>query len=162
MQTLHYEDLFNKVGLQMITFKSGKFKDLLSGSRTLTAEEKTYVQGLVMQTYDKFLGIVATERKLDKEALRDGLADGRVISGKDALDAKLVDALGSVEDAYAKAQELGKANGAAVVRYQAPFKLGKLFRLLGQSDRGSKVEVNVTEALKPRLEAGRLYYLPSM
>jgi len=162
MQTLHYEDLFNKVGLQMITFKSGKFKDLLSGSRTLTDEEKTYVQGLVMQTYDKFLGIVATERKLDKETLRNGIADGRVISGKDAKENKLIDALGSVEDAYAKAQELSKANGAAVIRYQAPFKLGKLFRLLGQSGSDSKVEINVTEALKPKLEAGRLYYLPTM
>ncbi len=162
MQTLHYEDLFNKVGLQMITFKSGKFKDLLSGSRTLTDDEKTYVQGLVMQTYDKFLGIVSTERKLDKEALRTGLADGRVISGKDALEAKLIDATGSVEDAYAKAMELGKTKGATVIRYESAFKLGKLFRLLGQSDRNSKIEVNVTEALKPKLEAGRLYYLPSM
>ena len=160
MQTLHYQTLFDKVGLEMITFKSGKFKDMLSGSRTLTDEEKNYVQGLIMQTYDKFVGIVATERKLDEKGLREGIADGRVVSGKDALEAKLIDAVGSVEDAYAKAMEMGHAGGATIIRYEAPFKLGKLFRLLGESDRGSKVEVNVVEALKPKLEAGRLYYLP--
>jgi len=162
MQAIHYEDLFNKVGLQMVTFKSGKFKDMLSGSRTLTDEEKAYVQGLVMQTYEKFLGIVAEERKLDKEALRNGLADGRVISGKDAKEAKLIDDIGSIEDAYAKAMELGKAKDASVIRYEAPFKLGKIFRLLGKSDRDSKVEINISDALKPKLEAGRLYFLPSM
>jgi protease IV len=161
MQTLHYQALFDKVGLEMITFKSGKFKDMLSGTRTLTDEEKAYVQGLVMQTYDKFVGIVAKERSIDEKTLRDGIADGRVVSGKDALTNKLIDGLGSVEDAYAKAMELGGATGAAVIRYEAPFKLGKLFRLLGESDRRAKVEVNVVEALKPKLEAGRLYYLPS-
>ncbi|HEY2343679.1 MAG TPA: S49 family peptidase, partial [Chthoniobacteraceae bacterium] len=154
--------LFDKVGLEMITFKSGKFKDMLSGSRTLTDEEKAYVQGLVMETYDKFVGIVAKERNIDEKTLRDGIADGRVVLGKDALTDKLIDALGSVEDAYDKAMELGGVKAATVIRYQAPFKLGKLFRLLGESDRHSKVEVSVTEALKPKLEAGRLYYLPSI
>jgi protease-4 len=162
MQTLHYQSLFDKVGLEMITFKSGKFKDMLSGSRTLTDEEKTYVQGLVMQTYDKFVGIVAKERHIDEKVLRDGIADGRVVSGKDALENKLIDGLGSVEDAYAKAMDLGKVSGATVIRYEAPFKLGKLFRLLGESDRSSKVQISVTESLKPKLEAGRLYFLPSI
>jgi ClpP class serine protease len=66
--------------------------------------------------------------------LRNGIADGRVVTGKDALAAKLIDQLGEVEDAYEKARELGKAAGAAIVRYEAPFKLGRLLRLLGKSD----------------------------
>ncbi len=162
MQALHYQGLFEKVGLEMVTFKSGKFKDMLSGTRPITEEEQAYVQGLVMQTYDKFVGIVAAERKVDEKVLRDGIADGRVVSGKDALTNKLIDSVGSVEDAFAKAMELGHASGATVIRYEAPFKLGKLFRVLGQSDRSSKVEVSVADALKPKLEAGKLYYLPSI
>jgi protease-4 len=164
MQTLNYKDLFDKVGLKMVTMKSGKMKDMLSGSRPITEEEQAYVQGLIMETYGKFVGIVAKERKLDENKLRNGIADGRVVSGKDALENKLIDQLGSVEDAYAKAMELGKAPNAPVVRYEAAFHLGKLFRLLGQSESrsSSKVEVSLTEALKPKLEAGRLYYLPEM
>ncbi len=163
MQTLNYQALFGKVGLEMVTFKSGKFKDMLSGSRTLSEEEKQYVQGMVMQTYDKFVGIVARERKADEKVLREGIADGRVLSGKDALANKLIDGIGDIDDAYAKARELGGAPSAAVVRYESPFALGKLFKLLSgpASQASTKVEVSIADALKPKLEAGRLYYLPS-
>jgi protease-4 len=163
MQSINYRQLFDKVGLETITFKSGQFKDMLSGSRELTQEERDYVQKMIMDTYGKFVGIVARERKLNEDELRHGLADGRVISGKDAKAANLINALGEVEDAYAKAMELGNARGATVIRYESPFKFGKLFRLLGQSEKASKtsVEVNVAKALGPKLDAGRLYFLPS-
>jgi protease-4 len=163
MQSLNYEELFGKVGLSTVTFKSGQFKDMLSGSRQMTPEEKEYVQGLIMQTYGKFVGIVAKERKLDEAALRSGPADGRVISGKDALEAKLINGLGEIEDAYAKAMELGKLKNASIIRYESPFHLGKLFRLLGQSEGRSKakIEVKVADVLPARLEAGRMYFLPS-
>ncbi len=160
MQGINYQRLFDKVGLEMTTFKSGKFKDMLSGSRPITDEEKQYIQGLVMQTYGKFVGIVAKERHLPEDQLRNGIADGRVVSGKDALEAKLVNQLGEIEDAYDKARELGKAPGAAVVRYETSFHFGRLMRLLGQSEK-TQIEVKLTEALTPKLEAGRLYYLPS-
>lgn len=162
MHSLNYEQLLGKVGVSSIVYKSGKMKDMLSGSRQPTDEEKEYIQGMIMQTYGKFVGIVATERNLPEAELRAGIADGRVVSGKDALTAKLVDQLGEVEDAYEKAKELGKAPGATVVTYQAPFKLGRLFRMLGESGASkSKIEVNLSNALAPRLEAGKLYFLPS-
>lgn len=160
MKALNYETLFGKIGLQMHTFKSGKFKDMFSGSRAITNEEQEYIQGLIMQTYGKFVGIVARERNLPEEQLRAGIADGRVISGKDALGSKLIDQLGTVEDAYAKAMELGKAAGATVVRYDAGFKLSRLLRLLGQSGK-TNIEVDVAKSLTPKIEAGRLYFLPS-
>jgi protease-4 len=162
MQTLNYEQLLGKVGLATITFKSGKMKDMLSGSRQPTDEEKEYLQGMIMQTYGKFVGIVATERNLPEDQLRNGLADGRVISGKDALAAKLIDQLGEIEDAYDKARELGKAPSAGVIRYEAAFKLGRLLRLLGQSEaHKSKIEVDLSKAFSSKLEAGKLYFLPS-
>jgi protease-4 len=159
MQTLNYEELMGKVGLQQVVFKSGKFKDLLSGARQLTEEERTYVQGMVMQTYDKFVGIVARERKQDEQVLRNGVADGRVLSGKDALANKLIDGVGEVEDAYAKAMEMAGVKGAAVVRYETHFSLGKLLKMFGSSEE-AKVQVNLTEGLLPKLEVGRLYFLP--
>lgn len=160
MSSFKYNELFNKVGLESITFKSGQFKDMMSGSREMTQEEKDYIQKMVMDTYGKFVGIVARERKLNEDDLRHGLADGRVISGKDALAAKLINATGEVEDAYAKAMDLGKAKGATIIRYESPFKLGKIFKLLGQSEKAN-VEINVTKALLPKLETGRMYFLPS-
>jgi len=160
MQSLNYQQLFGKLGLETITFKSGQFKDMLSGSRTMTPEEKDYVQKMVMETYSKFVGIVARERKVNEEELRKGLADGRVISGKEARDARLINAVGEVEDAINKAMELSGAKGAEVIRYESPLHFGRFLRLLGQTEK-SRVEVNVVKSLVPKLEAGRLYFLPS-
>lgn len=161
MQSLKYKALFEKVGLESVTFKSGKMKDMLSGSRDLSDEEKDYVQKMIMQTYDKFVGIVAKERKLPEDQLRNGIADGRVVSGKDALAAKLIDQVGEVEDAYAKAAQLGGAKNARVIRYAAPNGLGRFLKMLGKAETKSKVEVDLHAGLAPKLEAGRAYYLPS-
>ena len=113
ISTLNYRDLLGKVGLEAVVFKSGKFKDMLSGAREMTPEEKAYVEGLVMQSYDRFVGIVAKSRNLDEQSLRGGVADGRILSGTDAYAANLVNQLGYVEDAFVKARELaGSSRGA--------------------------------------------------
>ena len=162
MQTMNYADLFGKVGLQMHTFKSGKMKDMLSGSRPITPEEQEYVQALIMQTYGKFVGIVAAERKIPEDALRNGVADGRVLSGKDALAAKLIDEIGDFDAAVAKAVELGKAQGAAVFEYQEPDSFARLFRIMGKADESKKVEIHLTPRQALPLQPGRLYLLPEI
>lgn len=159
IQTLNYEQLFNKVGLASVVFKSGKFKDMLSGTRPVTPEEREYIQGFVMKTYDKFLGIVAKERNLPAEGLRNSVADGRILSGKDALDNKLIDGVGQIEDAFTKAKELGHAPGATIVKYGPPFSFGRLFRAFGSAD--NKIELTLPRQLMPQLETGRAYFLPS-
>ena len=161
MQSLNYSDAMGKIGLDMVTFKSGKFKDMMSGSRKMNPEEAEYIQGMVMQTYGKFVGIVAAERKLPEQELRNGLADGRVISGKDAHAAKLIDALGGIEDAIAKAIELGKADGATVVKYQTPGGFGRILRMLGKAEEPKKIEINLTAGQTLPLKPGYQYLLPS-
>src|SRR2546430_4992931 len=125
IQTLNYEQLFNKVGLASVVFKSGKFKDMLNGARPVTPAERELVQSFIMKTYDKFLGIVAKERNLPADLLRNTIADGRILAGKDALDNKLVDGLGQLEDAFAKAKQLGSGPEAKVVKYGPPFSLSR-------------------------------------
>lgn len=161
MQSLNYTDLMGKVGLEMVTFKSGKFKDMLSGARKMSPEEAEYLQAMIMQTYSKFVGIVATSRGLDEAALRAGVADGRVISGQDALKEKLVDEIGDFDAAVKKAMQLGNATGASVIRYEGNPGLGRLLRSMGRSQSKS-VEVNVGVQSEFKLEAGRLYLLPGV
>jgi protease IV len=159
IQTLNYEQLFNKVGLASVVFKSGKFKDILNGARPMTPEERDLIQSFVMQTYDKFLGIVARERGVPADTLRNGIADGRILSGKDALANKLIDGLGQLDDAFNKARELGNARQATVVKYGPPFSLSRFFRAFGQTE--SKLKLELPKQLIPQLESGRAYYLPS-
>src|SRR5881628_4229671 len=160
IQTLNYEQLFNKVGLASVVFKSGKFKDILNGARPMTPEERDLIQSFVMQTYDKFLGIVAKERSMPAEMLRNNIADGRILSGKEALNDKLIDGLGELEDAFGKAKELGNAPQATVVKYGPPFSLARFFRAFGQTGQ-SKIELQLPKQLVPQLESGRAYFLPS-
>lgn len=158
ISTLNYRELFGKIGLQSVVFKSGKFKDMLNGAREMTPEEKAYIEGLVMQSYERFLGIVSAARKVDAETLRNGVADGRILSGTDAYAAKLVDQLGYIEDAYAKARELGNAPGAEVVRYKRTFNFENFFRLFGETEAPS-IQVDLL-GKAPKLEPGRIYLLP--
>lgn len=160
IQTFNYEQLFNKIGLASVVFKSGKFKDMLNGARPITPEERELVQSFVMKTYDKFLGVVARERNLPGEGLRNTVADGRILSGKDALDNKLIDGLGQVEDAFSKAKQLGDAPQATIVKYGPPFSLGQFFRAFGESG-NTKIALELPKQLIPQLESGRAYFLPS-
>ena len=160
IQTLNYEQLFNKVGLASVVFKSGKFKDMLNGARPITPEEREYVQGFVMATYEKFLGIVAKERNLPADSLRNTIADGRILSGRDAHDHKLIDGLGQIEDAFGKAKELSKAPDATIVKYGPPYSISRFFRALGKGAE-TKLEVTLPKQLMPQFESGRAYFLPS-
>jgi protease-4 len=161
MQAVQYDGLMGKVGVKVNTFKSGRLKDLLSGDRPPTEEEMALVQGLVMESYDRFVGIVSAERFIPLDRLKNGIADGRILSGPQALEAKLVDQLGYFEDAITKARELAKSPEAEVVRYVAPFDLGRMFSLMGSGFvHPPKVEFN----LLPKglmLEPGKPYFLSS-
>jgi protease-4 len=158
ISTLNYRDLFGKIGLQSVVFKSGKFKDMLNGGREMTPDEQAYVQSLVMQSYDRFVGIVAKARGLDEQDLRQGVADGRILSGEDALAAKLVNELGYIEDAYAKAGELGGVENPTVVRYDRVVTFASLVRLLGES-KAPEIKLDLL-AQTPPLKPGRVYLLP--
>ncbi len=162
IQTLNYSQTFGKIGLETMTFASGNFKDSLSGARPMRDDEKAYVQSLVMKMYDKFIGIVSEARKISKDELKNGIADGRVFTGSEALQNKLVDQLGYVEDAYALAKQLGGAPNAMVVRYQHRASLGDFFGAFGQAqDARGKVSIDISDRLLPRLQPGMTYLLPA-
>ena len=166
MESINYADLFGKVGLGMNTFTSGPFKDSLSGARPMRDDEKAYIQNLVAQMYDRFLGIVSEARKQPKDLLKSTVADGRVVTAREALAAKLVDQIGYIEDARALARELGKAPGAAVVRYKQDHSLFDALGLaeasLSSGKQSAKVELNLGgSAALPRLQPGVPYYLSS-
>jgi protease-4 len=158
LQTLNFQEASNKIGVSSVTFKSGKMKDLLNPFRPLEPEEQVFVQHLIDNTYGKFVGIVAKERKLDEEELRAGVADGRILTGAEALGVKLIDSTGYLHDAMARAREMGELSAdAPVMHYVAPFSLGKLAEIFLKQE-PPKVEVSLGPRTV-RLEAGKLYYI---
>lgn len=161
IQAFNYAGAFDKLGLATNTFASGKFKDSLSGSRPMRDDEKAYVQELVTQMYDKFVGIVSEARGISTDELKTHIADGRVYTGGEAKKLKLVDQLGYVEDAYALARSLAGAPDAMVVKYQRRSGIGELFGAFGETKAPKQtVRVDLSGGLLTRLQPGQLYMLP--
>jgi len=181
MHTFNYRGLMNKVGLRPIVFKSGRFKDMLSGDKDLDnatpqekedlAAEEKMVKDLINQTYEKFKTVVAEGRKQasklnqqNPDAKGQALApdwadyaDGRVLSGKEAFDLGFVDELGNFDAAVKRARKLANIESANLVQYQQVFDLSSLFRLLGKSE-APKLKIDLG-AEPPQIKAGQLYFL---
>ena len=128
MQMANVENLFKKVGVEYIVVKAGQYKDLGNFSRPMTPEEKRVLQTLLDDVHAQFIDAVALGRKLDRaEVVK--FADGRVFSGVQARDLKMVDTLGSLEDAVNEAAKLaGLALPPAVIRPTKRFSVFDLLR----------------------------------
>ena len=112
MQFTRMKGLYDKVGLEHQVIKSGQFKDTGSPFRTLTQEEQAVLQATVDDVHNQFVDTIAQARSnLLTRAEVVELADGRIFSGRQALDSKLIDQLGNLPDAIKIAGELGGIEG---------------------------------------------------
>lgn len=105
MQLANVDSLLKKVGVEFVVVKAGQFKDIGNPARPMTPEERRVVQSLLEDVHGQFIEAVARGRKLDRSAVVQ-FADGRVFSGTQALDLKMIDALGGLEDAVNAAAKL--------------------------------------------------------
>jgi len=183
MHTYNYRGLMNKVGMRPMVYKSGKFKDMLSGEKDLEnatptqkaeiEEEDAMVNKMVNETFEKFKSVIAEGRKLsntrNENAGEKGrelntkwtsLADGRILSGKEALENGFVDEVGNWRKAVQRTEKLAGIKGADLITYQVPFNLGSLFSLFGQSQTKSiKLDLGID---LPKLGAGLYYLAPAL
>ena len=130
-QLINLEGLLEKLGIEIETFKGGKYKDMYRGFRELTPEEEEIMQGMVDEYYDQFIGVVAEGRELSEEEVRN-LATGQLYTGTEAKELGLVDELGDLDTAIDLAAELAGIEDPIVEYYQPP-KL-TLWSLLGLVD----------------------------
>jgi protease-4 len=180
MHGYNYRLLMDKVGVRPHVYKSGRFKDMLSGDQEpdtskLTDEERRthdmedqMVQALIDETFERFKEVVKTGRE-HAASLNSGkgktlvddwqdYADGRVLSGKQALNFGFVDELGDFRTAVSRAEIIAGIPSANLIEYRIPFDFGSVLgRIFGKSE-ASAIKVDLGVEL-PRLQAGRLYFL---
>lgn len=89
--------LYEKLGIEEINITSGANKAMGSVGQKLSEEQRGILQSLVDESYGQFVDIVANGRKMDQEKVRE-LADGRIYSANQALEAHLIDQVGSYDD----------------------------------------------------------------
>ena len=145
MELTNLEGLYERLGIEVETIKSGEHKDIGSPTRELTEEERALLQGLIDDIFDQFVTVVAEGRGLSRQEVL-ALADGRVFTGRQALAAGLVDSLGSLNDAVEIAAELAGIEGDYTIReLGTPATLGELLRRLGA---GGLLPLGVPQELK--------------
>lgn len=139
--------LKNKLGITIDGVKSNKHADYGTGLRPMDETELSRLQLSIEQVYGTFIQRVADGRHMSTAAV-DSIGQGRVWAGKDALANGLVDKLGSLDDAIAKAAELAKISNYSLVNYP---KDKPWFSILINNDE------DVEAALQQRL--GKLYFM---
>jgi protease-4 len=111
--------LMQKIGVQTLEISSGEQKGMGSPFHPISAEEKKIFQSMIDSLYGRFVGVVADERKIAPERVRQ-LADGRIYTSQEAKDAGLIDDIGYLEDAFVQARKLANLDRATVVTYLRP------------------------------------------
>jgi protease-4 len=111
---MHFKELMKMIGVDETTIKTGKFKDSGSPFRVTTEEEKKYFSILIGDVYDQFVDVVVKERRLKREDVV-RYADGRVFTGRQALEYGFIDTLGTMEDAVGIAAMMGDIKGKPTV-----------------------------------------------
>ncbi len=123
------EELLDKIGVRFFSLKSGRFKDAGSPARPLTDEDRAMIQAVIDDMHGQFVAAVAEGRNLAPDKVR-AIADGRILSGRQALDLGLVDELGNFRDAVALAGKLGGIEGDPEVVYAGRERPGLLAELI--------------------------------
>ena len=173
METVNYRGLMDKIGVEPYVFKSGKYKDMLSGMREtneIPAGEHEMVQDLINQTFNKFKQVVSDGRDAANEKNKGkgqslasdwkDYADGRVVSGDQALQLGLVDQLGDFDDAVDRAKKITDIKDANLIEYHETYDISNFLRLFGQSSATHVGAVKLDLGFElPRLQMGEPYFL---
>jgi protease-4 len=115
------EGLLSKIGIQDETIKSAEKKDLWTPFRPSTPEETQIMQTIIDNLHERFLDVVYAGRKslLTRQEI-EGLADGRIFTSGQAMEAKLIDRVGYLDDAVEKMKNSLNLKDAKVITYHRP------------------------------------------
>lgn len=147
----NFKEIFQKIGLMPVVFKSGAFKDTGSPVRDMRPEEKVFLQNFVNKIHEQFVRDVAKSRKLKYKTVKK-LADGRIYTGLEAKELGLVDRIGNLEDAVDWAGELAGIKGEISVVYPPAPPLSFL-----EFISGSSVNQFFDRLVESKLKAGYMY-----
>ncbi|MBM3189099.1 MAG: signal peptide peptidase SppA [Chloroflexi bacterium] len=125
---MNAQELLSRLGIDTQIIKTGPYKDQGSWHRELTEEELDLLQAMLDEAYEAFIAAVVEGRGLSEAAVR-RVADGRILTGRQAVGLGLVDAEGNLEDAIRKAADLAGIEGEPnTMRFERPASFLDLLR----------------------------------
>lgn len=155
MQLVSLDTMLEKIGVEPVTIKSGRFKDAGSPLKETDEADRKTLQTVVDTMFERFVDTVARGRKMEREKVRK-LADGRIYDALAAKDAGLVDEVGYLKDAISRAAEMAGVKSPMVVMYKRP---GQRRSNIYSSEMKSETPLSkLAKNLNPGIGAG-LHYL---
>ncbi|HNW93290.1 MAG TPA: signal peptide peptidase SppA [bacterium] len=124
MDYYNVNEMLKKLGIAEQVYTAGRMKDVPSSNRAMTPEETAYLQGILDDVHQQFIGDICRGRGMARSAVAPH-ADGRIFTGRQALALGLVDAIGTYEDARdAVARAAGISGTPHYAEYEPPEEKG--------------------------------------
>jgi protease IV len=154
MQSINVSELAEELGIESNVIKSGQYKDIMSSTREMTDDEREILQDLVDDAYEQFVNVIENGREFDRDDVYE-LADGRIYTGSQAMEAGLIDGLGHMEDVINSLKDdLGRGD-LTVVEYEAnvgfPSLIGATVQEVFQNQQLTEVKSWMRQNQGPRL-----------
>ncbi|CAM3152632.1 signal peptide peptidase SppA [Filibacter tadaridae] len=158
MESVNYSKLAEKYGIDFNTIKTGPYKDIMSGSRPMKDEERAMLQEMINDSYERFVDIIEEGRGMTEADVKK-IADGRIMNGRQAIEAGLADDYGKVDDVIGAMKEDYDLQNATVFEYTTMDSLGSLFGVKAGNLLGGNVESELIGKLLSDYNAPRMMYL---
>lgn len=158
MEGINYKGLADKYGVDFVTIKSGKYKDIMSPTREMTDDERKILQTMINNSYEGFVKVISEGRHMSVDQVKQ-IADGRVYDGRQAKELHLIDGFGYLDDVVKQMKKGENLKGAKVVRYTESFGFGSLFTFQAKKWMGDNAEMAGLMKVLSKPNSPRLMYL---
>lgn len=158
MQSVNYGELAERYGVDFVTIKSGPYKDIMSPTRDMTDEERALLEEMLDDSYQNFVDIIVEGRDMPEADVL-AVADGRIMNGRQAVEANLADDFGYEEDVLEQLRADFDLADAQVFEYGASQGWGSLFAVKVQSLFGNDIETQMLTQLMTEYSSPRMMYL---
>ena len=129
LQTANISQLLNKLGINPVIIKSGDLKAVPNPAEEIDEEKLVYLKDIIQNMQAEFLNLVKKHRDISSSTI-ELVSDGRIVTGKQAKDLKLIDAVGTENDALSwLRQEAGLSNDVKVKDLSIRSDIDRLFNL---------------------------------
>lgn len=158
MESVNYGKLAEKYGVDFVTIKTGPYKDIMSPTRDMTKDERAMLQDMINESYESFVDIIEQGRGMTEAEVK-AVADGRIMNGRQAIEAGLADEYGYLDDVISAVRKDLKLQDAEVMEYGYSQGLTSLFSMKTQSFFGGDAETQLIGRLLSDYNAPRMMYL---
>lgn len=155
----NFSDLLNKAGVKSQKITEGKFADLYS-SDTMTEEKYNKILNSNLKVYDDFLNEVSSGRRIPREKL-EKIAEGRIWTGREAVQIGLVDKVGSLSDTFFDmVNDLGLGENYTAIFLEDEFDLKNIYKKYSKYLKTDKIELIKKEIYNDNLYNKPIMYMP--